>query len=107
MVTAMMNPTATGMPGTMPASMGTSMPGGAPGMNYLMVPRCTIKMEKCTGGVKIQCSCDDKVAAGMLQNLCASLAGTMCSCCCTMNGMTVCSCNLMMGMCKCENTKDG
>ena len=71
MVTAMMNPTATGMPGTMPAGMGTAMPGGAPGMSYLMVPRCTIKMEKCTGGMKMQCVCDDKVAAGMLQNLCA------------------------------------
>jgi hypothetical protein len=49
---------------------GMSMPGmGAPmagpttamtgAMNWLMVPRCTLKMEKCTGGMKITCSCDD------------------------------------------------
>ena len=26
-----------------------------------MVPRCTIKMEKCPGGMKITCTCDDKM----------------------------------------------
>jgi hypothetical protein len=107
MVTAMMNPTMAGMPGTMPSGMTTPMPGAMPSMNYLMVPRCTITMEKGTGGMKITCACEDKMSAGMLQNLCSALAGTMCSCCCMMNGMMVCCCNLMMGMCKCERTKDG
>ena len=33
------------MPGMMPAGMG----------NMMMVPRCTMKMEKCAGGMKITC----------------------------------------------------
>src|SRR5712692_7922501 len=68
---------------------------------------CTLKMEKCSGGMKIMCSCDDKMACSMMQNLCKMLAGGMCSCSMMMNGMMVCSCNLTMGMCKCDMTKDG
>lgn len=90
-----------GMPS---AAAGATMPAGT---NWLMVPRCTFKVEKCTGGYKIHCMCDDKMACGMLQNLCQMLAGGMCSCCCMMNGMVVCSCNLTMGMCKCEMTDKG
>ena len=41
-----------GRHGTMPA---------AP--QWMMVPRCTIKMEKCTGGMKITCTCDDAMSA--------------------------------------------
>ena len=90
--------------------MGTSpMPGSAspvaPGM--MMVPRCKMMFEKCKGGMKITCVCDDPVARAMMQNLCTMLAGGMCSCCSMMNGMVVCNCNLMMGMCKCDMTKDG
>ena len=84
-----------------------AMPAGPAGMSGMMVPRCTIKFEKCTGGMKIMCSCEDKMAAGALQNLCMTMAGTMCSCCCMMNGMMCCCYNLVMGMCKCEMTKDG
>ena len=95
-----------GMPGMRPSTMGT--PTGMPtATNWLMVPRCTIKMEKCTGGMKITCACDDQMACSMMQNLCTMLPGGMCSCCCMMNGMMVCCCNLTMGMCKCEMTKDG
>src|SRR5262249_34892537 len=106
MSATMMNPTTMpmGMPGmTMP------MPGTMPPMSpMMMVPRCNkITMEKMTGGMKITCHCDDKVACGTLQNLCMSLMGSACTCCCTMNGMMVCCCNLTMGMCKCEMTKDG
>ena len=100
-----------GMPGMGSPTMGTGMMGSVgtmpAGMNMLMVPRCTMKMEKCTGGMKITCSCDDKMACGMVQNLCKMLAGGMCSCCVMMNGMMVCCCNLTMGMCKCDMTKDG
>jgi hypothetical protein len=92
-----------GMPGTA-GMMGASQ---ATGPNMVMVPRCTMTFEKCKGGMKINCVCDDKVAAAMLQNLCTMLAGGMCSCCCMMNGMMVCCCNLMMGMCKCEATDTG
>jgi len=88
----------TGM--TSPASMPTTT-------NMMMVPRCTMKFEKCTGGMKIMCSCDDTMARSMMQNLCTMLAGGMCSCCMMMNGMMVCCCNLTMGMCKCEMTADG
>jgi hypothetical protein len=95
-----------GMPGMAPSTVGT--PTGMPaGPNYLMVPRCTMKMEKMQGGMKITCSCDDPMACSMMQNLCMMLQGGMCSCCCMMNGMMVCCCNLTMGLCKCEMTKDG
>ena len=69
-----------GMPGMGTPTVGS--PTGLPaGTNWMMVPRCTLKFEKCTGG--------------------------MCSCCCMMNGMVCCCCNLTMGICKCEMTKDG
>jgi hypothetical protein len=107
MASTMMTPTGMTMPGMMPTGM--TMPGmGTPTtMGPMMVPRCTIKLEKCTGGMKMSCSCDDSMAAKTLQELCRTMAGTMCSCCCTMNGMMMCCCNLTMGICKCENTKDG
>jgi hypothetical protein len=73
----------------------------------MMVPRCTFKFEKCTGGFKVTCSCEDKVACSMVQNLCTMLAGGMCSCCCLYNGMTVYYCNFTMGMCRCEATDSG
>ena len=95
-----------GVPGLTPSSVGT--PTGLPvGTNWMMVPRCTFKVEKCTGGVKVTCTTDDKMACSMMQNLCTMLAGGMCSCFMMMNGMMVCGCNLVMGMCKCEMTKDG
>ena len=95
-----------GVPGMAPSTVGT--PTGMPvGPNYLMVPRCTMKMEKCPGGMKITCTCDDAMSAAMLQNLCTMTAGGMCSCCMMMNGMMACCCNLMMGMCKCEPTENG
>ena len=107
MVGTMMKMDTVGMPG-----MGTGMApmGGtsAPMMpNMMMVPRCTMKFEKCTGGMRITCACDDPTACSMMQNLCGMLAGGMVSCCMMMNGMMVCCCNLTLGMCKCEMTKDG
>src|ERR1700753_3554776 len=104
MMTTSMNPmTVNGM--TTPA-MGTA--GMAPMTpNMVMVPRCAMKIEKCAGGMKITCVCDDPMACAMMQNLCTMMAGGMCSFYCTMNGMMVCCCNMTMGMCKCEMTKDG
>lgn len=93
----------TGMgPAGVPGS--TTMPTG---VNWMMVPRCTFKVEKCSGGMKINCVCDDKMACSMLQNLCAMLTGGMCGCCVTMNGVTVFCCNFTMGLCKCETTDNG
>ena len=92
----------------MGAQMSGAMPGAAPGaMQMCMVPRCTMKMEKCKGGMKMTCTCEDEMAAATLQNMCKMMAGSMCSCCCMMNGMVVCTCNLTMGMCKCEMTPKG
>ena len=91
-----------GMPGMASSPMGGT---AAPMMpNMLMVPRCTMKMEKCTGGMKIMCSCDDPTACSMMQNLCTMMQGGMCSCCCMLNGMMVYCCNLTMGMCTTEAT---
>jgi hypothetical protein len=108
----MMDRTGMGMPGMGMPGMGTPPMMGAPtGMpmaaNYMMVPRCTFKMEKISGGMRMTCSCDDKAACSMVQNLCTMLAGGLCSCCCMMNGMMVCCCNFTMGMCKVEMTADG
>lgn len=87
-----------------------SMPAANPGMNsmnMMMVPSCTITMEKCEGGMKMMCRCDDKMAAGALQSLCQMLAGSMCSCAMMMNGMMCCCCNMTMAMCKTEMMEDG
>jgi hypothetical protein len=95
----------TGMP-----TQGMSAQGVAPltaPSNWMMVPRCTYKFEKCQGGMKVTCICDDQMARSMMQNLCTMLAGGMCSCCVMMNGVTVCCCNLTMGICKCEMTDKG
>lgn len=108
----MMERSSMAMPG-MSAAGGMAAPAmGAPatlpmGGNFLMVPRCTFKFEKCTGGMMIRCLCDDKVAASMVQNLCTMMAGGMCSCCIMMNGMPVCTMNLAMGLCKTEMTDNG
>ncbi len=104
--TMMMERPATGMTGM--GMGGSAMPAaGTMAPNMVMVPRCTMKMEKMTNGMKITCVCPDPAACAMMQNLCKMMAGGMVSCCCMMNGMMVCCCNLTMGMCKCEMTKDG
>ncbi|WP_337173133.1 hypothetical protein [Paludisphaera sp.] len=74
---------------------------------WMMVPRCAIMMEKCDGGMRMVCKTDDPTSASMMQNLCAMMAGGMCSCCMMMNGMMMCCCNMAMAMCKCEATADG
>jgi hypothetical protein len=102
----MLERTGMGTPGMGTTPMGT--PTGMPTtMNWLMVPRCTIKVEKYTGGMKIVCSSSDQTTYSAVQNLCTMLAGGMCSCYTTMNGMMVCCCNLTMGICKYETTADG
>src|SRR3954466_4691412 len=78
--TMMMDRTGMGMPGMGMPGMASSPMGGtaAPMMpNMLMVPRCTMKMEKCTGGMMITCSCEDPMACSMMQNLCMMLQGGM------------------------------
>jgi len=105
----MMERTSPAMPGMgYPTGSPVGTPTGMPaGSNWMMVPRCTFRMEKCQGGLRITCTCEDKMAVSMVQNLCKMLAGGMCSCYVMMNGMTVCCCNLTMGLCKCEMTDGG
>src|SRR5262249_1674537 len=106
--TMMMDRASVGMPGLGVPGMGPSPVGTPTGMpSTMMGPRCTFKVEKCQGGFKVYCSCDDKMSCSMVQNLCTMLAGGMCSCCVMMNGMTICYYNLTMGMCKCDMTDDG
>jgi hypothetical protein len=110
MSTMMMERTGMGLPGMTVPGMGTPAMGSPTGVtpsSYLMVPRCTMKFEKCPGGMKVTCVCDDQTGCAMMQNLCSMLAGGMCSCCCLMNGMVVCCCNLVMGLCKCDMTDKG
>ena len=99
MTSTLMERTGMGMPGVgMPGMM---TPGMVPaGVSYQMVPRCTFKVERCDGGLKVYCTCEDQVACSTLQNLCSVLSGGMCSCCVTCNGVTVCCYNFTMGTCK-------
>jgi hypothetical protein len=85
----------------------SAQPGTTPGTSWCVVPRCQIEAEKCKGGLKLHCRCEDDIACGTLQNLCKSLAGGLCSCVCTLNGITICQCNFACGNCKCEYTEDG
>jgi hypothetical protein len=107
----MMERTGTGLPGMGVPGFGTSPvtapTGVSPTANWLMVPRCTFKFEKCQGGFRVQCVCDDKLAVSMVQNLCAMLQGGMYSCCVMYNGTTCCCCNFTMGMCRYESTDQG
>lgn len=107
----MMERTGLGMPGVGVPGFGTPTM-GAPtttpaGVNWMMVPRCTLRFEKCQGGMKCHVQCEDKMACSFVQNLCTSLAGGVCSFYCQWNGMNVCCCNLTMGLCKVECTNDG
>ena len=95
-----------GVPGFATPAVGA--PSGMAGAtSWLMVPRCTFRVERCTGGFKVTCSCEDPTACGMVQNLCKMLAGGLCSCCVTLNGMPVCCFDLTMGMCRFENVDQG
>jgi hypothetical protein len=109
--TMMMERTGMGLPGMGLPGLGTPTLGSPAGVassgNYLMVPRCTLKFEKCTGGMKVHCVCEDKMACSMMQNLCTMLQGGLCSCSVMLNGMTVCHCHFTMGLCKCDMTDKG
>ena len=99
MVNMMMDASAMGM---MSAPM--SMPGNAMGM---MMPRCTISMEKVSGGMRMTCMGVDEMSTRMMQNLMGMMGSGMMSCAMMMNGMMAMRCNMMMGMCKTEMTGDG
>ena len=99
MVNMMMDASAMGM---MNAPM--SMPGNALGM---MMPRCTIRMERMSGGMRMTCMGVDEMSTRMMQNLMGMMGSGMMSCAMMMNGMMAMRCNMMMGMCRTEMTSDG
>ena len=91
-----------------PSWHASGLPAAGPAAgNWCVVPRCKIEFEKCTGGYKIHCRCDDELSTATLQNLCRMLADGLCSCCCTSNGIQVCLCSFANCHCKCEYTQDG
>ena len=61
---------AMGMSGGMPMGQMSGMSSMMPGMGMCMVPRCTMKMEKCQGGMKMTCVCEDEMSAATMQNMC-------------------------------------
>jgi hypothetical protein len=101
----MVERTGTVVPGVGSPATGVT-PAGTPA-SWLMVPRCSVRFEKCQGGFKVHCTCEDRTACGMVQNLCAALAGGLVSCSAQWNGLTTCTCNFVQGLCRCEATADG
>lgn len=87
----------------------TTTMGGFAGIQpgWCLTPRCELQIEKCQGGMKINCCCDDDAACGILQNLCKMLSGGLCTICCTFNGIIIGQYNLACGACKCDYTDDG
>ena len=106
MVNMMMDAGMMGMPGMGGMAMGSpmAMPSGGMGM---MVPRCTIRMERMSGGMRMTCMGVDEMSTRMMQNLMGMMGSGMMSCAMMMNGMMVMRCNMTMGMCRTEMTDEG
>src|SRR5262245_39152918 len=68
---------------------------------------CELSFEKCAGGFRLGCCCDDSMECADLQSLCEAICERNCICCCVRDGVEVCNFNLCCGQCKCEGTKDG
>jgi hypothetical protein len=106
MTNTMMDAGMMGMPGMggMAMSSPMAMPSGGMGM---MVPRCTIRMETSSGGMRMMCMGMDEMSTRMMQNLMGMMGSGMMSCAMMMNGMMVMRCNMTMGMCRTEMTDEG
>ena len=106
MMNAMMDAGMMGMPGMggMPMGSPMAMPSGGMGM---MVPRCTIRIETMSGGMRMTCMGTDEMSTRMMQNLMGMMGSGMMSCAMMMNGMMVMRCNMTMGMCRTEMTEEG
>jgi len=104
MTNMMMDASMMGMPMSMPAMGAMGMPAGGMGM---MIPRCTVRMEKMQGGMRMHCTGMDEMATKMMQHAVAMMGSGMMSCAMMMNGMMAMRCNMIMGLCKCEMTADG
>lgn len=100
----MMRGMAAGM-GSMPSGMNMGMGMGGSGM--MMVPRCTVALEKLADGMRMTCTAEDPMARTMMQNLCMMMSGGAASCAAMMNGMCLMTCNLAVGMVRCEMAEGG
>src|SRR5262245_22640423 len=69
--------------------------------------QCELRFEKCKGGFRIQCCCDDQATCADLQSLCQAMCDGNCSCICNQNGVQVCNFALCCDKCTCKNTKEG
>ena len=87
------------------SGMSPQAPTGMPSM--MMVPRCTIRMEKCPRRNELACTSDDELASAAMQNLCRCWPAECGVRCRTWNGTTMRQCNLCSANCQCEMTKDG
>lgn len=94
-------------PGPAQSWQPSGFPSAGPAGNWCVVPRCKVEFEKCTGGFKIHCRCEDELSCATLQNLCRMLCDGCCSCSCTQNGIQGCQCTFANCHCKCEYTSDG
>jgi hypothetical protein len=68
---------------------------------------CEFSFEKCKGGFRITCGCDDSLECADMQGLCAAICERNCSICCVRDGIEICNFNLSCCQCLCDNTKDG
>ena len=70
MMMGTMGRTGMGMPGMTLGTGMDPMSGTSPMMPGMMtMPRCNMmKFEKCSGGMKITCTCQDQMACSMMQN---------------------------------------
>ena len=68
---------------------------------------CELSFEKCKGGFRVNCCCDDSTECAELHDLCEAICDSECSCCCLRDEKQICSFNLCCSQCKCESTQDG
>ncbi|MFL5620732.1 MAG: hypothetical protein ACJ79A_20315 [Gemmatimonadaceae bacterium] len=103
----MMDAGTMGMPGML-GMAGMSVPMAMPASGTgMMVPRCTIRMETMSGGMRMTCMGVDEMSTRMMQNLMGMMGSGMMSCAMMLNGMMVMRCNMTMGMCRTEMTDEG
>ena len=69
--------------------------------------QCTLRFEKCKGGFRIHCCCDDQTECPEFQTLCQALCDGNMLCCCMHNGNPIGSINLCCGECECDCASDG
>ena len=73
--------------------------------DMMNLPRCEMRVERCDGGCKIYCSCDDAEDRRALQAAGEKMAGKLCSVSCSLHGEPICHCTFNCCDCTCECTR--